>query len=545
MSSVRRVLDVQRRQAVAHGVNPNRILTTDVLVLGGGLGGVAAAEALARQSIPAILTEPTSMIGGQLTSQAVHCPDENRYIETNPAMGTRSYHEVRSLLREHYAQTPGIRPGRERNVGGCWVSRISGEPRVWEQVIRRRLQPLEGAAGVRGILTRHQIFSVHHGPDGQFRWADFVDLDTGRITRIAARYLLDASEFGDGLALAGMPYRLGQEGRGEFNEPSAPEEPRPDWVQSFTYCFVVRWQPEGPHNLVERPAEYDYFKSLGEYTLNYDYPEPRGVVTYKVFTRAPNSGGPFWTYRRMIDSAAFSGNPHYSQDLSMINWRGNDFHEENPVDQPLDEQVRILRRGKDFAQGFLYWLQNECPRDDGSGFGYPEMQLEPGACASDDGFALHPYIRESRRLVSDFTLTENHVRALPDQPGLKWQEEFADTVGLGLYSIDIHPAKGEKMTLSPALPYHIPLGAYIGAAGPTNVLPAAKNFGATRLALASARMHPIEWQVGEVAGELAAFALRSQKSPREIRENQALLQAFQARLGEAGIPIRWSEIITP
>ena len=58
-----------------------------------------------------------------------------------------------------------------------------------------------------------------------------------------------------------------------------------------------------------------------------------------------------------------------------MNWRGNDFHEESSLGKPLAEQARILERGKAFAQGFLYWLQTECPRDDGSGFGYPEIQL--------------------------------------------------------------------------------------------------------------------------------------------------------------------------
>lgn len=537
------MLDIQNLTLTPHGLQPNRILTTDVLILGGGLGGVAAAEALAEEQIPVVLTEPTSMLGGQLTSQAVHCPDENRYIETNPGTGTRAYRELREELRARYAVEPGIKSGRHKNVGGCWVSRVSGEPLVWEEVIERRLEPLSGAAGLRQTLKRHQIFAVHHGPQGEFRWADFVDLDSGRITRVVARYFLDASEMGEGLDMAGLPTRVGQEARSEFGEPSAPEVARPDWIQSFTYCFVVRWTPDGPHTLVEKPEEYDYFKSLGEYTLDYDYPPPRGVVTYKVFSRVPGSGGPFWTYRRMIDASAFQGDSRFSQDLAMINWRGNDFHEENPIGKPLEEQVRILKRAKAFAQGFLYWLQNECPRDDGSGLGYPEMQLVAEACGSDDGYALHPYIRESRRLVADFTLTENHVRAVPEKPEMKWQEEFSDTVGTALYSIDIHPAKGEKMTLSPALPYHIPLGAYIGASGPTNVLPAAKNIGGTRLAMASARMHPIEWQMGEVAGRLAAFSLKRGVTPREVRENSVLLREFQDHLVYTGVPIRWSEIV--
>jgi hypothetical protein len=526
------------------GKYPNSIPTCDVLVVGGGLGGVAAAEALARQGRTVILTEPTSMLGGQLTAQAVPVPDENSYIEREPGVGTRAYREVREQLRAKYAAMPGIKAGRAQNVGQCWVSRISGEPKVWEAVIRERLEPLRGPAGIRDILTRNQLLSVRRfAHSGRYHFADFLNLDTGRITRVAAKYLLDATELGDGLDLAGSPWVVGQEARSEHGEPAAPETRRPDWVQSFTYCFAVRWQPEGPHTIIEKPAEYEYFKSLGEYTLGYDYSDARGRVYYKVFERVPGSGGPFWTYRRLIAASSFSGSEKYTQDLALINWRGNDFHEENPVGKPLDDQLRILKRGKAFAMGFLYWLQTECPRDDGEGVGYPEMQLAMDVMGSEDGFALSPYVRESRRLLAEFTLNQNHLAPDESNPDKKWGEEFPDTVGIALYSMDIHPAKGEKPFLSRSLPYHLPLGSFIARSGPANVLPAAKNFGASRLALSSARMHPTEWHVGEVAGHLAAFCIRRGVDPTEVRKQPELLAAFQQQLTEAGIPLRWSEII--
>ena len=76
--------------------------------------------------------------------------------------------------------------------------------------------------------------------------------------------------------------------------------------------------------------------------------------------------------------------------------------------------------------------------------------------------------------------------------------------------------------------------------GPVNVLPAAKNFGGTRLALASARMHPTEWLAGEVAGSLAAFCLeRGISDPSAVRDAPNLLAAFQAQLQKQGVTLRW------
>ncbi len=539
----REVLDIQNLRVVDVARYPNEIPTCDVLVVGGGLGGVAAAEALARTGRTVILTEPTSALGGQLTSQGVACPDENQYIEKNPGCGTRSYREMREALRARYAATPGMKKGREKNPGSCWVSRVSGEPAMWESVIRERLQPLTGVAGIRRILTRTELIAIHRFPgSGRYQYADFVDLDTGRIIRVGAQYLLDATEMGDGLEKAGSPWTVGQEAKETYGEKDAPETAHPDWIQSLTYCFAVRWQPDGPHELVEKPAEYEQFKSLGEYTLAYDYSDARGRVFYQVFHTAPKAAGPFWTYRRLTASANWNDNPRFDQDLALINWRGNDFHLENPIGKSLPEQVRVLKRAKAFAQGFLYWLQNECPRDDG-GTGYPEMQLDRAAMLSTDGFSLHPYVRESRRLLAQFTLNENHLQPDPEHPEKKWGEEFPDTVGIALYAMDIHPAHGETPFLSRALPYHLPLGAFIPRSGPSNVLPASKNFGASRLALASARMHPTEWLAGEVAGHLASFCLRERVEPSEVRADPELLHRFQAELVEFGIPIRWSEII--
>lgn len=539
-----RVLDIEKRQVVEARLAPSDVsLVCDVLVVGGGLGGVAAAEAAARRGASVVLVEPTRMLGGQLTSQLVPVPDENGHIEKEPGPSTKTYRALRQAVRDHYNALPGVQPGAGKNIGECWVSRVSGLPEIWEAAIRERLAPYLKSGLLRRVLLRHQLRSVtRFSGQNRVNYADVVDLDTGKVNRIGCRFLLDATEDGAGLALAGTPFRIGQEARGEFGESHAPEIAHPEWVQSFTYCFLMAWQA-APGPVLEKPAEYDYFKSLGDYTLDYIYrdkAEPYSV-TYKVLERVEANGRgylPFWTYRRLVASSSFTGKPSPVGDIALINWRGNDFHEESYLGKPVEEQVRILERGLNFAKGFAYWLQTECPRDDGSGVGYPELQVP------ENGWGIHPYIRESRRLDARFMLTQNHIPA-PDS-GLKWGEAFPDSVGCALYSIDIHPSKGEPHLLSPAVPYHIPLGALLPVSGPSNVLPAAKNFGATRLALASARMHPTEFLIGEVSGTLAAFCLEKDlHAPSVVRETPALLAEFQARLKAQGVLLYWSELLAP
>src|SRR5687767_9164150 len=72
----------------------------DILVVGGSLGGVAAALRAASHGAQVILLEESGWLGGQLTSQGVCTPDENRWIESGG--GTASYRALRRHVREHY-----------------------------------------------------------------------------------------------------------------------------------------------------------------------------------------------------------------------------------------------------------------------------------------------------------------------------------------------------------------------------------------------------------------------------------------------------------
>src|SRR5437016_6136886 len=72
----------------------------DVLIVGGALGGVAAALAACRTGATVILTEETDWLGGQLTSQAVSHLDDHPWIEQFGC--TSTYRQLRDRLRDYY-----------------------------------------------------------------------------------------------------------------------------------------------------------------------------------------------------------------------------------------------------------------------------------------------------------------------------------------------------------------------------------------------------------------------------------------------------------
>jgi hypothetical protein len=118
-------------------------------------------------------------------------------------------------------------------------------------------------------------------------------------------------------------------------------------------------------------------------------------------------------------------------------------------------------------------------------------------------------------------------------------KQFEDSVGIGSYAIDIHSSTGgEILRLGNTLPFQIPLGALIPSRM-DNLLPASKNIGVTHLTNGCYRVHPVEWNIGEAAGALAAFCVVKQKRPREVRNQPDLLADFQKLLRNDGVRLEW------
>src|SRR3954462_11562820 len=119
-----------------------RELDADVIVLGGGTGGCAAALAAARMGKKVIVTEETDWMGGQLTSQAVP-PDEHPWIEEFGC--TARYRRYRDLMSQFYREGKPLRPETRQdphfNPGGGWVSKLGPEPQIGWTVLKEMLKP--------------------------------------------------------------------------------------------------------------------------------------------------------------------------------------------------------------------------------------------------------------------------------------------------------------------------------------------------------------------------------------------------------------------
>src|SRR5437867_5563072 len=184
----------------------------------------------------------------------------------------------------------------------------------------------------------------------------------------------------------------------------------------------------------------------------------------------------------------------------------------------------------------LHWLQTEAPRPHAAP-GFPEFKPRPDVFATEDALGKHPYIRECRRIRALRTVLEQEVSA-DYQRGPRAQH-FEDSVGVAWYPIDIHNAGPDDVGVScRTRPFQVPLGALIPVRI-RNLLAGAKNLGTTHITNGCYRLHPVEWNTGEAAGTLAAFALAVERDPAEIRADARLRRELQRRLVTDGVPLCW------
>jgi len=521
---------------------------TDILIAGAGLGGVAGALAALKLGRRVILTEETDWIGGQLTSQAVP-PDEHPWIESHGC--TASYRELRNRIRAWYRRTypllPGPRADPHFNPGGGYVSKLCHEPRVALACLHEMLAPYRTSGQL--TLWEGTVPTGVEMDGDRVRSVTFDNGIDGEVTVVSAPFVLDATELGDLLPLGGIEHVIGAEGQDETGELHAPATANPLDQQGITWCFAMDHLP-GEDHTIARPKQYDFWRAyradfwpgpqLGWVDLD---PETLEVRQRAIFAKqtGPEPPHDFWNYRRILNAAAYPAGT-FRSDITLVNWPQHDYWLGPIVGVDDDERARHIEGARQLSLSLLYWMQTEAPRLDG-GTGYPGLRLRGDITGTRHGLAKRIYIRESRRIQAEFTVLEGHV-GVEQRARQTGAEPFTDSVGIGSYRIDLHPStSGRNYVDISSWPFQIPLGALIPVRV-TNLLPANKNLGTTHITNGCYRLHPVEWNIGEAAGALAAWCLDRDRVPSGVRNDGDELAAFQAVLvSRLGFELGWPTLV--
>jgi len=520
-------------------------LRTDVLVAGAGFGGVAAAYAVLRAGHRVVLTDRSAWIGGQATAQAVP-PDEHRWVDQGLG-ATAAYLDVRRQVRDDFRHQPGIaacyRTWAAINPG-LGTSPISAPPAAFHRVLDGLLAPYR-TNGSLVEVTGCRPVAVSRHPDGRLDAVRFATSDS-RFD-VHATMVVDGSDLGDLLPIAGVGYRIGMErsrgagGTGELHNPAT--EPHPEFQQAFTMVLALGWRPGRPGTPI-RTSRYrelrHRFTGLADSHSQIFDPSGDAVADSDIgHTHVLN----LWNYRRVRWSGYFT-DPSIG-DLSLLNIHQTDTA--NPplipatgVDDPwpLSKKIEVATAT---TQAGAQYFQTDYPRPGGGGSGFAGLFPAPAATGTPTGIAQFPYVREARRLAARLVLTEGHVGVEQrNRQGRERAATFRDAVAIGAGPIDIHdnglwPAGMEVSTY----PFQIPLRALLPARGPANLLAGGKTVGATHLANGCLRFHVNEWSIGEAAGCAAAWAVRTGRPIASALADADAWRSLTRLLHDAGVQRAW------
>jgi FAD dependent oxidoreductase len=481
-------------------------LTTEVLVIGAGTGGTAAAIQAARRGAKTILVSEFPWLGGMLTSAGVSAPDGNELLAFQTGLWGAFLKEL-----NHYQPD-----GDDRG----WVSFFNFDPRLGAEILANWVTALPNLHWIQGentIAFGSSAAIVLLKKNNQIVGVQFPNL------RIYAKIIIDGTELGDLLELGEIPYYWGWELQEKWGEPSSPIFPNQltenEPIQALTW--VVMMQDFG----------------AGENSLEIP-PSPLGDTPEK-FMGAWEG----YTPEQFINYGRLPGG------LLMINWpdKGNDYStnlgrliksEEAKRDLLQESFFHSLNFARFIQQnlGKRYGLANNIfPAINQKSYyssllpssPLPSSLLPSSFFLLPSSFGLHPYYRESRRLQGVTTIREQDI--LPIFQGrvapLPINERGeCDTIAIGNYANDHHYTSGKISLKSKSIrwggrwtgtPFTIPYRALIPKET-DGFLVCEKNISVSHIANGATRLQPVVMGIGQSAGMAAALCVERGCQPREL-----------------------------
>jgi hypothetical protein len=526
----------------------------DVVIVGASFGGVAAAlSAAAGGNVKVVLLESSDWVGGQATSQGCTRWDEAAAVLTESTGSPKSYRDVRHLIRARYEgkrsamglQQVHFNPGFA-GVGPPFTTpngQRKGHPFAADpQVVRSVFADALNEAGVEVKFGAAVTAADVH--DGAVH-----GLTVGGDSYVGGVYV-DATDLGDLLPLCDVRWVIGAESRADTGEQEAADAAHSEWVQPFTVPIALVWRPPGEDHRIPKPAAYDDIRRRQDFD-RLKLPGPLGGEgDIRLVYNPPQESDTLFNYRQFIDPRNFSdGRPP----RTTINVGSNDYLTRAIPTSPHSaaQDAQIVEEARAVSIAYAYYLQNDVPRDDGNGTGYPNLQVDAEAFGTADGTAPLPYIRESRRLANAWVrVAQNHIDAKTH--GQRAQN-FPDSCGIGWYAADVHqgwyatdnkqedaatPNIGTPWHGIGTAPFQVPLGTMLPREL-NNFVAACKNICATHLTSGAYRVHPVEWAIGEAAGVLASYCKGQGVTPGAVWNDAGRVTAYQRRLLARGTPIFW------
>ncbi|MFN6409819.1 MAG: FAD-dependent oxidoreductase, partial [Bacteroidota bacterium] len=219
-------------------IQAQRVLHVDVLVVGGGASGITAGIQAARLNVKTLVVEETTWLGGMLSAAGVSATDGNHLLPSG------LWGEFRERIYAHY--------GGASKVATGWVSNTHFEPHVANQIWKE----MASAEKSLQIIYQHQFRSAIVQKDSHISGASFINLQNESQLVVYAKQVIDATELGDVMASAGVPFDVGMEASATTGE-NVQVPATNDIIQDLTYVAILKDYGRGVDCTIAKPAGYD------------------------------------------------------------------------------------------------------------------------------------------------------------------------------------------------------------------------------------------------------------------------------------------------
>ncbi len=508
----------------ANAAEPAR---ADIVIYGGTSGGVAAAVAAAREGKSVLLLEPERHLGG-LTTGGLGATD----IGNKAAIGgiAREFYE---RIHQHYAKPESWTWEKPQEV----AKNAAGQERGKDPLVEKTGRPTKWTFEPRVAMDIYKQMMREAKVDVQFgqRLAS-VKKDGARIVEIAmkngrvfaGRMFIDASYEGDLMVKAGVSYHVGREANAKYGEtlngvraetpyhqfkvvvdpyvkPGDPSSGLLPFIQpgdggkpgdgdrcvqayNFRLCMT---QVEGNKLPWTAPPGYDEKK----YELLARYLEASAAAN-----KLPPVGKLMNPVRMPNGKTDTNNNGPFSTDFIGCNY--------DYPDGDYATRERIWKEHENYTRGFLYFLATnkrvpQVLRDEMNSWGLAKDEF-----VATGGWPPQMYVREARRMISDYVMTEHDCR---------WERKVADGVGLGAYGMDSHNCQRivknghveneGDVEIGCRGPYPISYRSIVPKASECDNLFVPVCLSATHIAYGSIRMEPVFMILGQSSAVAAAMAM--------------------------------------
>ncbi len=490
----------------------------DVVVVGGTPAGIMAAVAAGLLGSRVMLTEYHGHIGGMSTSGLGKSDIENKEAIAG------LFKKFSQRILNHYINKYGENSENVKLCKGGYYY----EPSVAEEVFNQMIHEVKTIS----LLLNHQVEGVEM-QSNRIAGVFFKNRHNNEARKLKAAVYIDATYEGDLYALAGAEYRLGREGKDEFDEEHAGRiffdynenvflegstGEADKKLTAYTYRLCLTDNPDNFFKMTNPPTGYN----REHYVKYFDDLEAGRLGPPKVF----KEGHGYYPehFNTMMRVFSFARIPNHKFDVN-INPRplGFPFVEKNYTypEANWKERENIFEHHRALTLGLLFFVQNDPAVPEEHRRMAMKYHLAMDEFTDNQHFAWQLYVREARRLKGQYTLTENDVKIKGNS---KRSAIFHDSIISGEFPIDSFPVSSEPSSDKKVLegyigmleinPYQVPYRIMVPERIEGLIVPVAAS--TTHVAYSTIRMEPLWMGIGQAAGTAAHLAVKKQVDIKNI-----------------------------